>query len=207
MAKAYVVAKFPKPNKKFSPFVWSIIACLTNNATFNNLPVSIPTLTDEANAFDTAAAAADKRTSGAAALRDSKRSLLEDDLRLVESYVQGIIAKLPPDAVLAAILSSGFAQKNAVVATKAPYAVTRAKTQVAGNVTANVKSLGRHGTVMYCHQFSLNNGQAWTDCIPTGNTKLVITGLPLGTTVSFRFRTLIKGVYGDWSQTLNYLVH
>ena len=207
MAKAYVASNFPRPHKKFRPFVWQVLACLTNNATFNNLPITLQVLTDEATAYDKADEAADKRTKGAAQDRNEKRSDLEGDLRLVEAYVQRVIAKLPPDAAPAAILSSGFGQKKAVVRTKDAYSVTRTKKQIMGDVTAYVRSLGRHGTVMYCHQYSLNNGQTWIECIPTDDTKLVITGLPIGTTVSFRFRTLIKRVYGDWSQTLTYLVH
>jgi len=207
MAKAYVASNFPRPHKKFSPLVWHIIACLTNNSTFPKLPVTIQDLTDEATAYDEAAAAADKKTKGAAQDRDGKRADLEGNLHLVEAYVQRVISKLPPDAAPAAILSSGFGQKKDAARSKDPYAVKRTKKQNQGDVTLDVKSLGRHGTVMYCHQYSLNNGQTWVDCIPTDTTKLVITGLPVGTTVSFRFRTLIKRVYGDWSQTLTYPVH
>ena len=42
---------------------------------------------------------------------------------------------------------------------------------------------------------------------PTLDTAITITGLPVGKTVLFRYRTLIKGAYSDYSQTLSYFVH
>ncbi len=71
----------------------------------------------------------------------------------------------------------------------------------------DVKALGRHGTVQYCHSYSINGGTTWVDWPPTLDTKLTITGLPVGVAVEFKWRSLIKGVYGNPSQILTVTVH
>ena len=75
-----------------------------------------------------------------------------------------------------------------------------------GSVGADVKALGRHGDVQYCHQHSIDGGVTCVDHPPTVNTRLVITGLPVAVKAQFRFRTLIAGVYGGWSDIKTFVV-
>jgi hypothetical protein len=74
-------------------------------------------------------------------------------------------------------------------------------------VDGRARDVGRHGSLQYCHAHSLDGGTTWIDHPPTTDTALAISGLPVGTWVSFRFRTLKKGAYGDWSQVLKSLIH
>jgi hypothetical protein len=78
---------------------------------------------------------------------------------------------------------------------------------LSGSVEIDLKAVGRHGTVQYCHSYSINAGTTWVDWPPTLETKVIITGLPVGVVVSFKWRTLIKGTYGNWSQVLTLPVH
>ena len=208
MKSPTVSIDFPINCAKFVTFGRGVVTSLTNAAsTFNNLPVPLTTLTGLLNDVDTANTNVAKHVSGAVEDRLAKRVKAESALRITGAYVDTVGAAAPIEQASAILASSGFTENKKPTRNKPAYAVARAKKQAAGSVTATVKALGRHGTVMYCHQYSTTGGQAWVDCTPTDDTALAINGLPIGQTVSFRFRTLIKGVYGDWSQTLTYVVH
>ena len=199
---------FPINNAKFVSFGRGVVTSLTTAAsTFTSPPVTTATLTGLLNDVDTANGNVAKHVAGAVADRLAKRAKAEGALRLDAAYVDTVAASVPIEQASAIIASSGYKENQKAKRTKPAYAVTRGTKQAAGSVTASVKALGRHGSVMYCHQYSINGGQTWVDCIPTEDTALAINGLPIGQTVSFRFRPLIKGVYGDVSQTLTYVVH
>jgi hypothetical protein len=119
------------------------------------------------------------------------------------SYVQTQCDATSPEEAASIAAGSGYATTKQVVHNKAAYAVTRGNT--AGSVRVAVKRVGRG--VQYCHEYSVDNGKTWTAMPPTLECALLISGLPVGQTVMFRFRTLIKGVYGDFSQVLSFLVH
>ena len=52
----------------------------------------------------------------------------------------------------------------------------------------------------------INSGQTWVELPPTLDVHITVTGLPVGTNVLFRWRTLLNGVYGDWSPSVPYPV-
>jgi len=75
-----------------------------------------------------------------------------------------------------------------------------------------ITSTGGEGQIAACRPegvwtpYPLNNGQTWVELPPTLDAQITVPGLPVGTTVLFRWRTLLDGVYGDWSPSLPYQV-
>jgi hypothetical protein len=203
--KVTPVKDFSDNDDDFLDFSENVATCLTNNTYFPNPPVTAAQLTQLNSAYSAAIDVAKKGGKGTVTARKQQRTLVETAHIQDEAYVTAMIAVAPPALAATMLASSGYHQKKASTRSKPPYAATRGA--VAGDVVLNVKALGRHGTLQYCHQYSINNGQTWVDQPPTLETRLDVPGLPVNTVVLFRFRTLIKGVYGDWSQTISFPVH
>jgi hypothetical protein len=203
--KLIVTAKFPGNTKKFIVYANNVVTCLTGNTYFPSPPVTLAALQALIPPLVAADESVDKRTLGAKAARTALRSKVEKALRLCEAYVTSIVQEASLEDGAQMLATSGFQAKDDSVHAKAAYAVKKGPDNGSANVT--VKALGRHGTVMYCHQYSLDAGKTWVDVPPTVDVAITLPALPLGQPVVLRFRTLIKGLYGDWSQMLNYLVH
>jgi hypothetical protein len=167
--------------------------------------VSISAVTALLSALIAAQALALKKGVGSATARDTARGKVETAFRQWEAYAEGIIATMAPEDGQAALATTGFFGKKPGKHAKAPYTVTWG--EFSGSAEIDLKALGKTGTVMYCHQYSINGGTTWVDWPPTIEAKLIMTSLPVGVVVSFRYRTLIKGVYGNWSQVLTLPVH
>jgi hypothetical protein len=202
--KIVVKSDFPRNQAKFIAFAENVAVCLTGNTTFPAPPVTPAALTALIAILSAAEALANKRGAGAATARDTAREHVETGLRQDEAYVEAIIATMALLDARAALATSGFLEKKASTYAKGPYSVDDGK--LSGSADIDVKALGRHGTVQYCHQSSLTGSAPWVDYPPTIETKFTITGLPVGTVVSFRYRPLVKGAYGNWSQTLTLLI-
>jgi hypothetical protein len=202
--KFVIAAKFPKKDPAFITYTEAIILAWTGNTVVPNPPVTIPAMTALYNVLTAAQALAVKRGAGAATARNTAREHVEVALRQWESYAEGLLAAMAPADAVAALATLGFFQKKAGVHTKQDQAIEEGK--LTGEGELNLKAVGRHGTVQYCVQYSINGGVAWLDWPPSLETKIVITGLPVGVVVWFQWRTLIKGVYGNWSQTLKMLI-
>ncbi|MEI7894840.1 MAG: hypothetical protein WCI05_17215 [Myxococcales bacterium] len=203
--KVIVVSHLPPNHREFIVFARHVVTRLTGNLRFPNLPVALAELTALIDALEAAEISVEMHVKGAAEDRDAKRTKVEAALHQEQAYVESVAQQVPPEDVEAAVNSSGFSVKKQGKHTKPAYEVTRG--DVSGTADLDVKSLGRNGTVMYCHQYSLDNAKTWIDAVPTIETATSITGLPIGQTVSFRFRTLVKGAYGDWSQIITFLVY
>jgi hypothetical protein len=205
MAKSIVTkADFPTKQQAFISFAQNVSVCLTGNTTFPNLPVTLAILNALIATLVTAQALADKRGEGAATARNTARTHVETALLQNLAYVRAIIAQMPPADAQAALAGSGYLGKKASTYAKPDYSVDDG--ELSGTAEANVKAAGRHGSLQYCHQSSLTGTAPWVDYPPTLDTKFLMTGFPVGTVVSFRYRILKKGVYGNWSQILTLLV-
>jgi len=201
MARSVVATgKFPGNDAKFAAFGRNVEQKLTGNTRYPAPPVPAPALGLLLDAFEPTIG---KRGPGTASARKDARTKVEAALRQNLAYVESGAATLSPEEATSAIEGAGYSVKKQGKYDKPAYAVVRG--QVEGSVMAKVKALGRHGSIQYCHAHSLD-GTTWIDHPPTTETALAISGLPAGTWVSFRFRTLKKGVYGDWSQVLKVLI-
>ncbi len=135
-----------------------VIICLTNNPTFNNLPVTLTNLQALLTAFQNAVNAMGQSSSAQlTAERDEARMALLDAFRKTGAYVQSVALNS-----LSKLLSSGFAAVNTStaqtpLATPSVVSVSNlATTQVLMRLTPipNAKS--------YESRLSLDNGVTWT---------------------------------------------
>ncbi len=202
--KFIIAANFPKKHPAFIAYALALVAAWTGNDAVPIPPVTVAAALLLVNALVAAQALAVKGGAGTATARNTARDHVEAAFRQWETYAEGLLGVMAPADAAAALTTLGFSQKKPGTHAKQEYEVTWGT--LSGSVDIDVKSVGRHGTVQYCHQYSVN-GTTWADWAPTLDTKLTITGLPVGVLVSFRWRTLIKGVYGNPSQTLTLLVH
>ncbi len=206
MARRFVIAAlFPEKHPEFIAYAQALITCWTGNTIVPSPPVSISAATALLTTLTGAQALALKKGAGAATARNTARGHVEVAFRQWEAYAEGILSALSPEDAASALTTLGFHQKHAGKSPKQAYTVVPGK--LAGTMNIDVKALGRHGTVQYCHSYSINGGTTWVDWPPTLDTKLTITGLPVGVAVQFKWRSLIKGVYGNPSQTLTVTVH
>ena len=206
MARKFIIAAlFPEKHPEFISYAQAVVTAWTGNAIVPTPPVTVVAVAALVATLVTAQAAADKKGAGTAAIRNTARDKVELALRQWETYAEGILAAMAPEDATAALATLGFHEKKAGSHPKQEYTLTWG--EASGSADIDVKALGRHGTVQYCHQYMLAGTTIWVDWPPTLDTKVTITGLPVGTVVSFRWRTLIKGEYGNWSQTFTLLIH
>jgi hypothetical protein len=198
MSRELVLAgNFPTKDEDLLVFGRGVQTDLTGSTQFNNAPVPPAALGKLLDSFE---ALIGKKGPGVASNRKAARVKVEIALRQNLAYVEGIAATLAPEDIDPAIQGAGFSRKKPTTYHKPPYAVDPGKVQ--GDALISLRALGRHGTIMYCHQYSVDKGATWVDEPPTTETSLTIHGLPVLTEIRFRFRTLKKGVYGNWSQML-----
>jgi hypothetical protein len=203
--KLIIVSNFPGNQQAFIVFATNVVTCFTGNVHYPNPPVALATLTSLIAALVAAEGLVATKVKDAAKARDSARAKVEAALTQLEAYATTVVEQAAPADAPAILASSGFSAKKPSKHTKDAYSVDRGDT--AGSAVIDLKTLGKHGKVQYCHQYSINGGTTWVDLPPTLDAATTVTGLPLGQNVLFRFRTLIKGVYGDWSQTFTFFVH
>jgi len=55
-------------------------------------------------------------------------------------------------------------------------------------------------------QYSTDGGKTWVDASETLQAKTTVTGLSAGTTIQFRYRSVLKGGASDWSAPLSMVV-
>jgi hypothetical protein len=141
------------------------------------------------------------RTRGAADARDEKLAKVVGLMGAVCAHVQWV-ADLHPALAVAIIRSAGLRVR---------------KEQVRDPVQFHAKLGAEPGTLKivapaaakrasYDWEYSIDGGKTWVSPPSTLQAKTTITGLPVGTSVLFRYRTLTKTGEGDWSQGLSLLV-
>jgi hypothetical protein len=194
---------FPTNTKTFIGYTQHAVTCQTNNPSLPHLPVSAATLTTQINAVIALDVVPAQRTPATTKARKAAIATVQGSHRQNISYVQTQCDATSPEDAASIAAGSGYPINKPRSRTKAAYAATRGVNE--GSVRLRIKSLGRG--VQYCEEYSVDSGKTWTATPPSVATSMVISGLPVGQTAMFRFRTLIKGVYGDYSQVLSFLVH
>ena len=181
-------------------FTQVVIICLTNNAAFTDLPVTIADLTALLKALqDAANAMAQGGTPQLTAVRDEALEALRDALRKTAAYVQSVALNS-----LSMMLSSGF--KN--VSTPSPQSPLPAPT------ITYVGNLGTTQVLMrltpidnartYETRLSADGGKTWVSGgISPQARRIVLKSLTPGTVYTIQARA-IGGSTGqsDWSTTV-----
>jgi hypothetical protein len=191
----FVALKLPLPVPKLIKVTQAIIAAQTSNPHIPTPSPPLATLTAALDALVTAEAATKTRAVGTVAARNVARTNLLALLHAAKASVQQL-ADASPEQGEAIITSAGMAVRKTAAHIKPPFAAKQ------GGVSGTVVLAARAAAVRasYEWEWSGDGGKTWTAVLPTLQAKTQIPGLPVATTVQFRFRALTKAGAGDWSQ-------
>jgi hypothetical protein len=199
--QATVALKLPAKIGDFVTYAHNVITKVTNNPSFPNITATIAALTAALSDLQNAETAALSRTKGAATVRNEKRTVVVTLLRQLRGIVQ-TAADATPENGASIIESSGLAVRK--VPARAARAFTAKPGPVSGTATVTAVSAGPR--TFYEWQYSSDGGKTWVNAPSSVRTTSVLTGLPGGTTVQFRYRSVSKAGEGDWSQAVALLV-
>jgi hypothetical protein len=194
--------KLPAAVSLLITYVQGILKALTGNATFPTPNPPLAAISSAVSDLQVAETAALTRAKGTVATRNEKRAALASLLQVLRAYVQSI-ADASPENAPSIIESAGLAIKKTPV--HAPRVFAAKPAAVSGSVKLFAPVAGKRAA--YLWQYSTDSGKTWLDESPTLQAKTTVTGLVSGTTVQFRYRSIIKGGANDWSPAISALVH
>jgi hypothetical protein len=149
-----------------------------------------------------AQAAATIRTKGAVALRNEKKQALITLLEEWRTCVQST-ADANPENGPSIIQSAGTTLRKAPQ--RKPLGFHVKLGAVSGSVKVVAPAAARRAS--YEWQYSVDGGKTWVTLPTTLQSRTTAAGLPVATTVQFRYRAVIKAGEGDWSQPFSILVN
>jgi hypothetical protein len=199
--KPLVALVLPKPVPALITYATRIVTCMTGNAAF---PSPVPALTEVTAAIttlQTAESAALARTKGAVTTRNEERAALVALLHHLKAYIQ-VQADAGGDNAASIIESAGVAVRKAPV--RKPRVFAAKPGTNSGTVELITAAAGRRAS--YEWQYSADGGKTWVTVPSTLQAKTTVTGLTAGTTVEFRFKSVVKTGESDWSAPVSLLV-
>ena len=185
----------------FIAYATGVAHAMTNNPAF---PAPVPALSALSAAVSDLQAAdthALTRAKGTAAARNDKRAVVVSLLRQLGGYVQAIPDATPENGAT-------IIQSAGIPVRKVTPRATRVFGAKVGPVTGSAKLTAAVAAARasYEWEYSLDGGKTWVGAPSTLQAKTTVTGLPVGTSVLFRYKTVTKTGEGDWSQGLSLLV-
>jgi hypothetical protein len=179
----------------------AVQAGLTNNPHF---PLPDPTITAFGTAltnYSASETAAQTRAKGTIAKRNADKVVFVGALHAVKARVQQV-ADANPDQAEAIITSTGLSVKRTAARQKQTFVVKSGATSGTVHVVAKAAA----PRAAYEWQYSVDGGKTWVQVPNTLQAKTTIIGLPVATTVEFRYRATTKTGMGDWSLPTSLLV-
>jgi len=201
IGRATISLNFPKKEGDFLLFVTNLAAKMTNNPYFPNPTPALATLNAAIADLHSAQVATASRAKGTATVRNEKRAVVVGLIQQARGYVQGV-ADATPESAASIIESAGFAVRKPP--TRGARAFEARQGAVSGSAKLVAVSAGKRSS--YEWQYSTDGGKTWILAPVTLQAKTGVTGLASGSTVVFRYRAVLKGGEGDWSQTVALLV-
>jgi len=195
--RSVAVLDVPKQVPALINFARRVVTGMDGNPLFPNPSPPLLDITAAANDLEAAEAQALKRSHGAAAARDEKRSTLVGKLQLLKGYVQAIA---DASALQAGGIITSAAMSVRKVATRQKRVFAAKPGAVAGSVVVSTPSAGRR--VSYDWQYSTDAGKTWILLPTTLQARTSVSGLQAGT-YFFRFRVVTKSGVGDWSNPVS----
>jgi hypothetical protein len=181
----------------------TIVGRMTGNSWF---PTPLPSLAVVEAAIDDLFAAQTTTLNGpkgSVTARDEKRIVLVVRLQQLAAYVEAIATANYENAA-SIVESAGMYLKR----TRGPArrVFTAKRGSVSGEVDLVVPKAGNRGG--YEFQYSLDGGMTWLGLPEPFTTGTIVTvrGLKPGSTVHFRYRATVKGVTGNWSNSIAIIV-
>jgi hypothetical protein len=181
----------------------SYVTQMTGNPLFPAPSPTLATVTAQTNNLIASHTVALTRAKGSAAQMHTDRKVLENSLKGLAAYVEGIANLTPPNAVKI-INEAGMQTKKKAV--KAPKVFTVKQGPVAGVVLVNSKAAKRSS---YIYQYTTDQTMAnsWVDGYKNNKVKGTITGLTPGTRYYFRVASVGTTGESSWSPVISLVVN
>jgi hypothetical protein len=199
--KSYVSLKLPSVVAALIVYVQGILAAMTSNPHFPSPAPALTAIAAALAALQQAEVAAQARTKGAVVVRNDKKGALVTLLQQLRAYVQAT-ADADVENGAAIIQSSGFPVRKMPV--RKPRVAAVEPGAMSGSVEVLAPTAARRAA--YEWQYSVDGGKTWVEASPSLQAKQTVVGLPVGTSVQFRYRAVVKTGPLDWSQPLALLV-
>jgi len=199
--RATVSLKLPAKVADFIAYGTGVVHAMTSNPAF---PAPVPALSALSAAVSDLQAAetlALTKAKGAVAARNDKRAVVVSLIQQLRGYVQAI-ADATPENGATIIQSAGMAVRK--VPTRATRVFAAEPGLVSGSAKLTATIAARRAS--YEWEYSLDGGKTWVTLPSTLQAKTTVAGLPVGTSVLFRYKSVTKTGEGDWSQGLALLV-
>jgi hypothetical protein len=176
-----------------------------NAATFTSIAALLTQLGTDSELLDQLQSKVPNGGKTATKLRNAQWRVLQKSFRAFVAGAQGLCDAAPDAAHAQAIAAA------AGLDTKLPTARTTAdfRGKALGNGAVRLygrRPVARRAGAYYEWCMSLDGGKTWTPLVTTNTTKTLVPGLTVATTVSFRYRSTLKNVTSEWSQTIAVLV-
>ena len=179
----------------------AVLAGVTNNPNFPMPDPVITAFSDALTKYGAAATAAQTRAKGTIAARNAARVVFLGAIHALKARIQAV-ADANPEQAEAIITSTTLAVKKTTIRQRQTFEAKYGPTS--GTVHVIAPSAGARAA--YEWQFSVDGGKTWSQVPNTLQAKTNIIGLPVATTVEFRYRVTTKAGMGDWSQPTSILV-
>jgi hypothetical protein len=178
-----------------------IVDGMKSNPSFPTPTPPLATVTAAIDALSSAEKTAQTRAKGTAAPRNVARTTLVTLLKQLKGYVQTVADGDPEN-------SEGIITSARMAVRKAPVRKPRVFGAEPGPTTGTAKLVAASAgaRAAYEWEYSTDGGHTWVAAPPTMQAKTVVTGLPAGTAVQFRYRTVTKVGAADWSAAVTLLV-
>ena len=199
--KPLVALTLPRPVPALITYATRIVTQMTGNAAF---PTPVPALTEVTaaiNSLQNAETAALARTKGAVTTRNEQRAALVALLQHLKAYIQ-VRADANAENAASIIESAGVAVRK--MPARKPRVFAAKPGTNSGTVELITAAAGRRAS--YEWQYSADGGKTWVTVPSTLQARTTVTGLTPGSTVEFRFKSVVKAGESDWSAPVSLLV-
>lgn len=197
-----VTLKVPTHVPDIVKLAQAIVAAMAGNASVPNPTPSLATVSSQITALDAAETAVTQtRAKGTVQARNVAKGALVTSLHQLKAYVQQV-CDANAEQASAIVASVGLATRKPAERTKVGFTVKAGP--VSGSAVLVAKAVAHRAS--YDWEWSSDGGKTWTSVPSTLKARTTITGLPVATTCSFRFRALTKAGESDWSQAVTFVV-
>ena len=199
--RTLVASKLPKPVPALIKTIQSVGAALTGNPHFPSPNPLLAALSASLTALIAAETATQTRAHGTVPTRNAALTQALSDFQVIKANVQQV-ADATPEQAEAIIASAGMAVRKSTTRAKPTFAARQGTTSGSVKLAARAAAL----RASYEWEWSGDGGKTWTPVPPTLQARTSISGLPVGTSVQFRYRAVTKTGATDWSQATSLLV-
>ena len=198
---ALAALKLPTSTAALIAFGQGVVTGMTANKAFPTPTPPLATVAASIDALISAENNAATKVKGAATARNVAKNALILQLKQLGGYVQSV--------------ADGDVENSATIIESARMSVRKVPARPArvfsaepGPTTGTAKLVAHSASsrAAYEWEYSIDAGKTWVAAPPSLQAKTTVTGLPAGTSVQFRYRSVTKTGAADWSTPVTLLV-